>query len=112
MGSLFSGSKTMRHANEKKINMSDDLKSSEELINFLESKLEQHEKHLHKKQAEYESLQAEYYDLQEKFNSSRNKYKRAALILTDYLEDILNKQPNIFQGERELHLNLDNFKDT
>lgn len=91
MGSLFSGSKTMRHANEKKVNMSDDLKSSEELINFLEGKLEQHEKNLHKKQAEYESLQAEYYDLQEKFNSSRNKYKRAALILTDYLEDILNK---------------------
>ena len=53
----------MRHANEKKINMSDDLKSSEELINFLEGKLEQHEKNLHKKQAEYESLQAEYYDL-------------------------------------------------
>ena len=81
----------MRHANEKKINMSDDLKSSEELINFLEGKLEQHEKNLHKKQAEYESLQVEYYDLQEKFNSSRTKYKRAALILTDYLEDILNK---------------------
>jgi hypothetical protein len=45
---------------------------------------------------EYESLQQEYYDLQEKFNHSRNKYKRAALILTDYLEDVLNKQPNIF----------------
>jgi len=40
MNSQFSGSKTMRHANEKRINMAEDIKSSEELINFLESKLE------------------------------------------------------------------------
>lgn len=96
MGSLFSGSKTMRHANDKKINLGDDMKSSEGVINFLETKLDQHEKNLSKRQAEYEALQSEYYELQEKFNQSRNKYKRAALILTDYLEDILNKQPNIF----------------
>jgi len=56
MGNLFSGSKTMRHANEKRINMSDEVKSSEELINFLESKLEQHEKNLKQRQVEYESL--------------------------------------------------------
>ena len=36
MGSHFSGSKTTRHANEKRINMADEVKSSEELINFLE----------------------------------------------------------------------------
>ena len=47
IGNLFSGSKTARHANnEKRINMSDEIKSSEELINFLESKLEQYEKNL------------------------------------------------------------------
>jgi hypothetical protein len=63
VGSLFSGSKTVRHANERRINMTDDVKSSEELINFLESKLEQHEKNLKQRQSEYEALQAEYYDL-------------------------------------------------
>jgi len=71
--------------------MQDELKSSEELITFLEGKLEQHEKHLGQKHTEYEHLQHEYFDLQDKFNANRQKYKRAALILTDYLEDLLNQ---------------------
>jgi hypothetical protein len=36
----FTGSKTMRHGDEKKLSMQDELKSSDELINFLENKLE------------------------------------------------------------------------
>ena len=71
--------------------MIDELKSSEDLINFLEQKLEQHEKTLMSKKHEYEALQKEYHQLQEKFSQSRNKYKRAALILTDFLEDIVSK---------------------
>ena len=48
-----------------------DERGNEDLINFLEQKLEQHEKNLVVKQQEYDSLQAEYADLQEKFNQSR-----------------------------------------
>lgn len=47
--------------------MQDELRSSEELINYLENKLEQHEKNLVQKKAEYEALQQEYYQLQDKF---------------------------------------------
>lgn len=39
-------SKTARISDAKKLSMADELKSSEELINFLENKLEQHEKNL------------------------------------------------------------------
>lgn len=78
----------------------------------MENKLEQHEKNLVQKKAEYEALQNEYYQLQDKFSQSRHKYKRAALIMTDFLEDMINKQPNILQGEKEMHLNLEKIKDT
>jgi len=59
----FSASKTVRHGDAKKLSMQDELKSSEELINYLENKLEQHEKNLVQKKNEYESLQQEYYQL-------------------------------------------------
>ena len=52
----FSASKTVRHGDAKKLSMQDELKSSEELINYLENKLEQHEKNLIQKKAEYEAL--------------------------------------------------------
>ena len=48
-----------------------DERGNEDLINFLEQKLEQHEKNLVVKQQEYDNLQTEYADLQEKFNQSR-----------------------------------------
>jgi hypothetical protein len=34
-------------------------------------------------------------ELQEKMNLSREKHKRAALLLTDFLDDLLNDNPNI-----------------
>ena len=89
-----------------------DERGNEDLINFLEQKLEQHEKNLVVKQQEYDSLQAEYADLQEKFNQSRQKYKRAALLLTEFLDDMLHSTPNILQPDKDLHLNLDKIKDT
>ena len=41
-------------------------------------------------QNEYEVLQNEYQDLQNKMNVSREKYNRAALLLTEFLDDLLN----------------------
>ena len=32
--------------------------------------------------------------------------------MTDFLEDMINKQPNILQGDKEIHLNLEKIKDT
>lgn len=46
-------------------------------------------------------------ELQEKLNLSREKYKRAALLLTDFLDDLLSATPNILQTDNDLHLNLD-----
>lgn len=46
-------------------------------------------------------------ELQDKMNLSREKYKRAALLLTDFLDDILTSTPNVLQSDKELQLNLD-----
>jgi len=46
-------------------------------------------------------------ELQEKLNLSREKYKRAALLLTDFLDDLLSNTPNILQNDNDLFLNLD-----
>ena len=51
-------------------------------------------------------------ELQEKLNQSREKYKRAALLLTDFLDDMLTSTPNILQSDKDLHLNLDKIKET
>ncbi len=90
----------------------DDSKQNEELINFLEHKLEEIEKKLTSTQNEYEILQHDYMELQEKLSQSREKYKRAALLLTDFLDDMLKSTPNILQSDNDMHLNLDRIKDT
>ena len=85
---------------------------NDDLINFLEQKLEQQEKNLIVKQQEYDALTQEHQNLQAQFNQSKQKYKRAALLLTEFLDDILNQTPNILQPEKDLHLNVERLKET
>jgi molecular chaperone GrpE (heat shock protein) len=70
----------------------------EELINFLETKLEQIEKTLMESQAEYEHMQNECLDIQERLGFSKEKYKRAALLMCEFLEDFLKNKPNILRN--------------
>lgn len=85
---------------------------TEDLIGFLENKLEMHEKNLQIKQTEYEQLLSDYHDLQEKFSQSRQKYKRAAYLLSEFLEDLINNSPGILQPDKDLFLNLEKIKET
>lgn len=102
--------KSMRNTvgSPKKLDLSmDESKQNDDLINYLESKLEEIEKKLVNTQNEYESLQNDYMELQDRMNLSREKYKRAALLLTDFLDDLLTSTPNILQSDKDMHLNLD-----
>jgi len=38
------------------------------------------------------------------------KYKKAALLLTEYLDDILTETPNILESNGDMHLNLEKIK--
>lgn len=68
------------------------------MINFLERKLEQIEKNLGDSQREYENMQNECLDIQERLGVSKEKYKRAALLMTEFLEDFLKQKPNILRN--------------
>ena len=61
----------------------------EDLIDFLEVKLEEIEKKLAYSQGDYEELQNDCLEIQDKLNFQKQKYKRAALMLTEFLEDLL-----------------------
>ena len=43
---------------------------------------------------------------------SSEKYKRAALIMTEFLDDLLSSTPNILDNEKDMHLNLEKIKNT
>ena len=79
----------------------------EELINYLETKLEQIEKNLIESQREYEKMQNECLDIQERLGFSKEKYKRAALLLTEFLEDFLKQKPNILRDATASKESLD-----
>ena len=45
-------------------------------------------------------------------NISREKYKRAALLMTEFLDDLLNQNPNILDNDKDMHVNLEKIKST
>ena len=94
-------------AKKKRPKAVDHEKTNEDLINFLEQKLEEIEKKQSTTQNEYDILKGDYSGLLDKFILSREKYKRAALLLTVYLDDLLNTTPNLLSHEQDMHLNLD-----
>ena len=38
---------------------------------------------------------------------SREKYRKAALLMTEFLDDLLNNTPNILDSDRDMHINLE-----
>ena len=64
------------------------------------------------KQQEYDALLSEHQGVQNQFNQSKQKYKRAALLLTEFLDDMLSETPNILQPDKDLHLNVEKLKET
>jgi molecular chaperone GrpE (heat shock protein) len=111
----MSGSASARravHGHSKSLMNSQELtstgnKANDDLINFLEHKLQEIENKLSRTQIEYDQLQQDYLQLQDKLHNNKEKYKRAALLLTEFLDDLLKKQPSILQNDKDMHLNLD-----
>lgn len=79
----------------------------EELIDFLESKLEGIEKKLAHSQGSYEEMQNNCLDINDKLSRQKEKYKRAALMLTEFLEDLMSQKPNILKEQAKLTASLE-----
>lgn len=85
---------------------------NEDLIQFLEHKIDQVEVQLSRAQQDYSDLQVEYRELHDKFTKSSDKYKKAALIMTEFLDDLLSQSPNILQSAQDMHLNIERVRET
>lgn len=79
------------------------------MVNTMEHKLEEIESKLTSTQSNYEGLQGEYNRLQDKLSESKDKYNKAALICTDFLQDIINSNPNIL-NDQTINFNLELLK--
>ena len=88
-----------------------DKQKKEELIGFLERRLEEIKNRLENTENKYEGLKKRYILLYEKLKHSREKYKRTVLLLTDYLDDLLNSSEQVLSTEQDMHLNLDEIKE-
>ena len=83
----------------------------EELIDFLETKLEGIEKKLAQSQGSYEEMQNNCLDIQDKLGRQKEKYKRAALMLTEFLEDLMSQKPNILKEQARFTLSQESAQD-
>lgn len=115
----FLGTRSTRHSTTHNKSPGPDLSvTNEELINFLESRLETHEQSLEKKKDEYQQLSEEFGQLQNRYDTQRDRYKRAALLMSDFLESLLQNNPNILhgsttnEGEQKLSLDLEKLRET
>lgn len=80
--------------------------SNNDLVQLLETKIERVEDQLNQAQLSYSDLQTEYRDLQDKLTQSSERYKKAALLMTEFLDDVLAGAPNNFLGQ-DLHLDVE-----
>jgi len=81
--------------------------NTDELITFLENKLEESEKKYAAFQNDYEVLQADYVKLQQTIEKMKDKYSKAALLLTEFLDNLLTQTPNLLQEEKNLYLDIE-----
>lgn len=86
-------------AKEENKNKEEDNKNSEDLINVIEHRLGEVESKLTSTESNYYGLQSEYNRLQDLLYKSRDKYKKAALIFTDMLQDLISSNPNILNEQ-------------
>ena len=82
-------------------------RTSDELLNFLEAKLEEAEKKIATAENDYELLENDYGRQQLVLEKMREKYNKAALLLTEFLDNLLSGHPNILQDSKDLYLDID-----
>ena len=81
--------------------------ASDELITFLETKLDESEKKYAAFQNEYEVLHADYEKMQQTIEKMKDKYSKAALLLTEFLDNLLSSTPSLLQEEKNLYLDIE-----
>jgi chromosome segregation ATPase len=98
--------KVKEPASEIKIEKKEE-RTNDELIIFLEDKLEESEKKYATFQDDYETLHNNYIKQQKTIEKMKDKYSKAALLLVEFLDNLLNATPNLLQNEKNLYLDVE-----
>lgn len=104
-------SKRQSRVENDDLDMKQDSKMSEELVRFLENKLEESMSRLAQVQMEYNVLKADYTELQQKLKEKSEKYRNLGCLLADYLHDLQMLSPSLEQ-EDELTLHMHKLSST
>ena len=80
---------------------------NDELIMFLEDKLDEAEKKFTAFQHDYDALHENYMKQQKILEKMRDKYSKAANLLTEFLDNMINSTPNLLQDEKNLYLDVE-----
>lgn len=81
-------------------------KYNEDLVHYLEQKLEEHVTNYAQLQMEYSTLKADYQELRAKLNERSQKYRTLAVLLSDYLQDLKNFHPSLLEEQIQLPVNI------
>jgi len=79
---------------------------NEDLVHYLEQKLEETLTGQSQLQTEYTTLKADYQELRAKLNEKAQKYRTLAVLLSDYLQDLRNFHPSLLEEEVQLPVNI------
>jgi hypothetical protein len=79
---------------------------NEDLVHYLEQKLEETLTGQTQLQTEYTTLKADYQELRAKLNEKAQKYRTLAVLLSDYLQDLKNFHPSLLEEEVKLPVNI------
>jgi len=80
---------TKLQVDSEKIQQISQTKNETQLISFLEEKLIEQEKKYEKFGSEFKEMQQNYLKIQEDYSKTKNKFDKAAFILSDYLDHLL-----------------------
>lgn len=79
---------------------------NEDLVHYLEQKLEETLTNQTQLQTEYVTLKADYQELRGKLTERSQKYRTLAVLLSDYLQDLRNFHPSLIEEEGKLPVNI------
>ncbi|CDW75280.1 UNKNOWN [Stylonychia lemnae] len=84
---------------------------NQDLMNFLEKRISDIDGKLRLAQVDQESLQDEYQFMQEKLEKEKKKYEKLAMILTEYLDEVLSENEGLIQENQDIHLDVESIKE-
>ena len=84
--------------------------TNDSLVQFLEEKLENAEKLIQSGHSQFERIRADNSKLKGIIETSKNKYNKAALLLAEFLESILEGSPNLLLEQKDIMLDIDRLR--